>query len=659
MKRFSSLLIANRGEIVARIAHTAREMGLRTVAIHSAADRGAPHVSTCDSAIDIGGAAPSESYLVIEKIFDAARISGAEAIHPGYGFLSENADFADAVAAAGLVWVGPPASAIRAMGDKAAARRQAAVWGAPVVPGYDDEDQSEAALMAAAKRIGFPVMIKASAGGGGRGMRRIEKAKDFPDALKSAATEAKKAFGDARLILERAIDRPRHIEIQVLADAQGNVVHLGERDCSIQRRHQKIIEEAPSPALDEATRQKMGACAVMIAEKIGYVGAGTVEFLLDTEGAFTFMEMNTRLQVEHPVTEMITGVDLVEQQLRVAMGEALDITQDDVWISGHAMEARLCAESPGDDYMPRTGVVAAWRSAGFARTDHALADGAIVGPHYDSMLAKVIVHGRTRQEAADMLARALDATTLLGVDTNRAFLARLARHVAFVSGENVTTAFLADHFSDRDARAMPPDNLAWAIAAWLSAVAPSGRFLVPAGWRDWSNAAPAPLRWKLAHGDETREGLVFATRGGARVEDGARVTLITGAPGCAGDTFDVRCDGVNVRVAYAWSEGALWLSRDGDHAFTDLRLAPPVRDVSAEAGAVVARMNGKIAAILVQPGARVKAGDALVTLEAMKMEHVMTAPVAARVKTIGVTVGEQVAPGRVLVELEADTGSDA
>ncbi len=654
-RRFSSLLIANRGEIVTRVAHTAREMGLRTIAIHSAADRGAPHARACDTAVDIGGAAPSDSYLVVAKVLDAARLSGAEAIHPGYGFLSENAEFAEAVEAAGFVWVGPPASAIRAMGDKAAARRQAAAWGAPVVPGYDDEDQSEAALMAAGKRIGFPVMIKASAGGGGRGMRRVEKAKDFLDAMRSAATEAKKSFGDGRLVLERAIDRPRHIEIQILADAHGNVVHLGERDCSIQRRHQKIIEEAPSPALDEATRQKMGACAVMIAEKIGYVGAGTVEFLLDAERQFTFMEMNTRLQVEHPVTEMITGVDLVEQQLRVAMGEALDITQDDVWISGHAIEARLCAESPADDYMPRTGVVAAWRPAPFARTDHALADGAVVGPHYDSMLAKVIVHGRTRDEAADMLARALDATTLLGVETNRAFLARVARHAAFAAGTDVTTAFLTDHFAESAARAPESDDTAWAIAAWLSAVATPARFAVPPTWCDWSSAAPAPLRWKLELAGVTREGLVYANRDGARVEDGARVTHIVGAPNVAGDTFEARCDGINTRVAYAWSEGALWLSCKGDHAFTDLRLAPPARDVTAEAGAVTARMNGKIAAILINPGARVKAGEALVTLEAMKMEHVMAAPVAARVKAINVAVGEQVAPGRVLVELEPDT----
>jgi len=682
-RRFTSLLIANRGEIVVRVATTAREMGLRTIAVHSAADRGAPHVRACDASVDIGGAAPAESYLDTAKILAAARASGAEAIHPGYGFLSENADFAEAVAKAGLVWVGPPPEAIRAMGHKAAARRQAAAWGAPVLEGYDDEGQSEATLAAAARRIGFPVMIKASAGGGGRGMRRVERARDFADAARSAAAEAKKALGDARLILERAVEGARHIEIQILADTHGNVVHLGERDCSIQRRHQKIVEEAPSPFVDEALRQKMGASAVMLAQKIGYVGAGTVEFLVDGAGAFTFMEMNTRLQVEHPVTEMVTGVDLVEQQLRIAMGEALDITQDDVWISGHAIEARLCAEAPGENYMPRTGVAAAWRPASFVRVDHALADGAVVSPHYDSMLAKLIAHGRSRDEAADLLARALDATTLLGVETNRAFLAGLARHEAFVVGEDVTTAFLGAHYADDASRAVAPDARAWAVAAWLSAVATETA--VPEVWRGWSSSAPMPLRWKLSHGGAVREGRVHATPHGARVEEGESSNAIVGAPGAPGDAFTARVDGHDVSVAYARCGDALWLhtrtagalagqaaqaepphageapavrrSIAGDFCFVDLRLAPPARDVAAEAGAVAARMNGKVAAVLVKAGARVKAGDALMTLEAMKMEHVIAAPADARVKAVLARTGEQVAPGQVLVELEAEKAS--
>jgi geranyl-CoA carboxylase alpha subunit len=550
------------------------------------------------------------------------------------------------------VWIGPPAAAIRAMGDKAAARKRAASWGAPVLAGYDDEDQGEATLAAAAKRIGFPVMIKASAGGGGRGMRRVDKAKDFADAAKSATAEALKAFGDGRLVLERAVDNARHIEIQVLADSHGNVVHLGERDCSIQRRHQKIVEEAPSPVVDEALRQRMGAVAVRIAQEIGYVGAGTVEFLLDAEGAFTFMEMNTRLQVEHPVTEMVTGIDLVEQQIRVAMGEALDITQDDVWISGHAIEARLCAEAPGEDFMPRTGAVAAWSPAPFVRTDHALAPGAVVSPHYDSMLAKVIAHGRTRAEAADTLARALGDTVLLGVETNRAFLAQIARSDAFRAGENVTTGFIVQHFADNAARTNAPSERAWALAAWLSAVASAGRQRTPPAWRDWSSAAPAPLRWKLRHGETVREGRVYAHPGGATVAEGDRNIVLAGAPTDAGTPFHVSVDGALVRCVHAWRDGMLWLSCDGDHAFEDLRLSPPARDVRAEAGAIAARMNGKIVSVSAAPGARVKAGAPLVTLEAMKMEHVMTAPAEARVKAVHVAPGEQVAPGRVLVELE-------
>jgi geranyl-CoA carboxylase alpha subunit len=654
---FSSILIANRGEIVVRIAHTAQELGLRTIAVFSDADRGAAHVDACDSAAGIGGASPAESYLDAQKILAAARATGAEAIHPGYGFLSENAAFAEAVEAAGLVWIGPPPAAIRVMGDKAAARRQAAAWGAPVVAGYDDEDQSEAALSAAAKRIGFPVMIKASAGGGGRGMRRVEKSKDFADAVKSAAGEALKAFGDARLILEKAVDRPRHIEIQILADTHGNVVHLGERDCSIQRRHQKIIEEAPSPALDEKTRNAMGACAVMIAEKVGYVGAGTIEFLLDAAGRFTFMEMNTRLQVEHPVTEMITGVDLVEQQIRIARGEVMDLTQDDIWFSGHAIEARLCAESPVDDFVPRTGDVIAWTPPHGVRVDHALKVGATVSPYYDSMLAKVIVHAPTRQEAVEALARALDGTRLLGVETNRAFLAKLARNEAFQDGGDVTTAFLAEQFAMADSRRDAPSDHVWAIAAWLSACGGSARATIPAAWRDWSSAAPLPLRWRLEGVGATREGLVRADPCGAVVEIGEASLRIDGVMGAPGEALDVRVGGEGVRLVHGFADGALWIAHEGggDFRFRDLRLAPPVRAVAAgEAGAVTATMNGKVAAVLVKAGAAVKAGDALVTVEAMKMEHVMTAPADARVKAIGVAVGEQVAPGQVLIELEPE-----
>ncbi len=369
------LLIANRGEIVTRIARTARRMGIATVAVHSDADRASVHVAACDDAVALGGLAAADSYLRIDKLLAAARSSGADAIHPGYGFLSENAEFAAAVTAAGLVFVGPPAAAIDAMGDKARARQRMAAAGIAVVPGYDGDDQDPAILQHEADRIGYPVMVKAAAGGGGRGMRLVQSAPDLPDALRSAAAEAAKSFGDGRLILERAVVEPRHVEIQVFADAHGNVLHLGERDCSVQRRHQKVIEESPSPAVNAELRVRMGAAAVAVAREIGYVGAGTVEFLLDRAGHFYFMEMNTRLQVEHPVTECVTGLDLVEWQLRVARGEPLPLRQDEVQLRGHAIEVRLCAESPTDDFLPGSGTIVDWSPPAGVRCDHALARG--------------------------------------------------------------------------------------------------------------------------------------------------------------------------------------------------------------------------------------------------------------------------------------------
>jgi len=376
VRTLNRLLIANRGEIAVRIARTARRMGIATIGVCSDADLGSPHVAACDEHVPIGGTLPAESYLVIDKILAAARASGAQAIHPGYGFLSENASFAAKVVDAGFVFVGPPADAIEAMGDKARARIRMAAAGIPVVPGYDGEEQDPERLIAEANRIGFPVMVKASAGGGGRGMRRVERAEDLPAALASAASEATKAFGDGRLILERAVIEPRHVEIQVFADALGHAIHLGERDCSVQRRHQKIVEEAPSPAVDPVLRERMGAAATAVAREIGYVGAGTVEFLLDRAGHFYFMEMNTRLQVEHPVTECVTGLDLVEWQLRVARGEALPLRQDEVRLQGHAIEVRLCAESPADDFLPGGGTIVDWSVPTGVRCDHALRAGA-------------------------------------------------------------------------------------------------------------------------------------------------------------------------------------------------------------------------------------------------------------------------------------------
>jgi geranyl-CoA carboxylase alpha subunit len=671
VKTINRLLIANRGEIAVRIARSARRLGIATIAVCSEADRNSPHVAACDEHVPIGGTLPSDSYLVVDKILAAARATGAQAIHPGYGFLSENAAFAAAVEDAGLVFVGPPAAAIEAMGDKARARQRMAAAGIPVVPGYDGDSQDEARLVAEAARIGFPVMVKAAAGGGGRGMRRVERAEDLPAALLSAASEATKAFGDGRLILERAVIEPRHVEIQVFADAHGHVVHLGERDCSVQRRHQKIVEEAPSPAVDPVLRERMGQAAVAVAREIGYVCAGTVEFLLDREGRFYFMEMNTRLQVEHPVTELITGLDLVELQLRVARGEPLALAQEDIRLSGHAIEVRLCAEEPADDFLPRSGPVLDWRPEPLARCDHALATGMTVSPHYDSMLAKVIAHGATRAEALDRLALALERTALLGVPSNRAFLARVLRHPAFVEGATVSTAFIEHHFPHGADRSAAPDDPTWSLAAWLSlAAAPEGGRDAAAGseWRNWSNARPLPAPWRLrwrapqaltGHAEVERAGHVRLAPGGATLETAGTAApvsvAVTGTPVPPCTDGEAEVDGVAVAYRYAWDGATLWLhTRRGDFAFDCLRRVPrrSAADLAAQADEVRAAINGRVLEVAVAAGAEVAAGQRLCTLEAMKMEHELRAPRSGRLSGVEVAAGQQVAPGQVLMRYE-------
>ncbi len=446
MKRtpFRKILIANRGEIALRIMRTARRLGYGVVAVYSDADRDAPHVRAADEAICIGGSLPAQSYLRIEAIIAAAGASGADAVHPGYGFLAENEDFAGACRDAGLVFIGPSPQAIKAMGNKASAKAIMQAAGVPCVPGYQGADQSDAAMLAEATKIGFPVMIKAVAGGGGRGMRQVADAAAFPDALRGARSEAQGAFGDAGVILERAISDPRHIEIQVFGDRYGHAIHLGERDCSVQRRHQKLIEEAPSPAVSPELRARMGAIAVAAIKSIGYEGAGTLEFLLDASGAFYFMEMNTRLQVEHPVTEAITGLDLVELQLRVAGGEPLGLRQEDIRFSGHAIEVRLCSEDAAHDFMPQSGRMALWQMPDALRVEHALQSGSEIPPFYDSMISKLISHGTTRDEARRKLIHGLEQTVAFGVTTNQAFLADCLRHPAFADGE-ATTAFVGKH----------------------------------------------------------------------------------------------------------------------------------------------------------------------------------------------------------------------
>ena len=659
------VLIANRGEIVVRIARTARRLGIATVAVWSDADRDAPYLRACDDSVPIGGHAAAESYLRADKLIEAARLARADAIHPGYGFLSESAAFAEAVAAAGLAFVGPPPAAIAAMGDKAHARRRMAAAGIPLVPGYDGEAQEIAVLQAQAARIGYPVMVKAAAGGGGRGMRLVHTAEDLADSLRAAASEATHAFGDGRLVLERAIVEPRHVEIQVLADRHGNAVHLGERDCTVQRRHQKLIEESPSPAVDPALRERMGETALAVAREIGYVGVGTVEFLLDRDGQFHFMEMNTRLQVEHPVTESVTGLDLVELQFRIARGEALPVRQADVRWRGHAIEVRLCAESPADDFLPVSGRVVDWHVPGGVRCDHALETGAAIPAWYDSMVAKLVAHAPTRTECIGRLADALDHTVLHGVPSNRTFLARALRHEAFVAGRDVSTAFVGRHFGDGASRAAVPDTQAWSLAAWLSVAAAPETLATHDDWRHWSTGRPLPHPWRLrwqapsstpADALHERRGRVTPAGDGSLVETGELRSTIVGAAAPARSNARAMVDGGALDYRYAWDGATLWLHTPaGDFAFDCRRREPARAGRAADAGAaseVRSAINGRVVEVVVRAGAEVLRGERLVVLEAMKMEHEVRATHAGRIIEVGVRAGEQVVPGQVLARYE-------
>jgi geranyl-CoA carboxylase alpha subunit len=628
-----NLLIANRGEIARRIMRTARRIGFGTVAVYSDADRDALHVREADRAVRLGGAAPRESYLDIAAIIAAARQTGAGAVHPGYGFLAENADFAQAVIDAGLTWIGPPPAAIRAMADKAGAKRIARAAGVPTILGAEPDDQSNAALIAAAGPIGFPLMIKAAAGGGGRGMRRVAAASELAAALDAARSEAQHAFGDGRLLLERALENARHVEIQVFADQHGNVVHLGERDCSVQRRHQKLIEE--SPAVDADLRDRMGAAAVALARAVNYAGAGTIEFLLDAGGQFHFMEMNTRLQVEHPVTEAVTGVDLVEWQLRVAAGERFTLPQSGIRFRGHAIEARLCAED--SDFLPQAGRIALWIPDGSVRTDHALASGAEISPFYDSMIAKVIARAATRDEARERLARALDNTVALGVPTNKAFLAAVLRDSEFARGP--TTAFLS-RFAIGPA---VPDAATLAMAtALLAATAGFGE------WNCWSNNPARAMRAKFADRDVALHHLGDAWR--AEVDQtSVELRVVSVDPPHA----RIALDGAEEAVTFMIEHDTIHLARRGaSHTLRNIVHAPARRATVAGDGRLVAPMNGRVVAVNAQAGDTAEAGRALVVLEAMKMEHVLSAPASARVKAVHVAAGAQVSPGQLLVELE-------
>ena len=655
---FASLLIANRGEIVARVARTAKRLGIATVAVASDADRGAPFTASCDRVVAIGGELAADSYLRIDKIVAAARSSGADAVHPGYGFLSERADLADAVLAAGLVWVGPPPAAMRAMADKSAARRRMEAAGVPVLPGYDGAAQDAGTLRAEATRIGYPLMVKAVSGGGGRGMRWVTSGAGLDAALTSAAAEAKSAFGDARLLLERAVEGARHVEIQVFADSHGHVVHLGERDCSLQRRHQKLIEEAPSPALTPELRRRMGEVAVAVARAVDYRGAGTVEFLLDPQGDFRFIEMNTRLQVEHAVTEAVLGVDLVEWQLRIAAGEALPWSQEEALQryerGGHAVEARLCAEDPARGYLPQSGRLLCWRAAAGVRTDHALGDDAVVPPFYDSMLARLIAHAPTRRESLERLAAGLDATICWGVTTNRGFLARVLRDDEFRAGESDTT-FLERRFGDDASRSTPAPSWLEAIAA--ASLTLLSRAPLPPLWTGWSSSpsidtlAPIEIggvvrRWHLAGSRESLDA--------SCAQSTCRIAALSQRPDHGATIIEADVDGRPVRVAALLAgDVGHWQAEGSELPALDLRLRGTAPAAAVASGTLVAPMHGRVTEACVEAGAMVAAGALLVVIEAMKMEHQIRAPHAGTIAALHVRAGDQVAVRQPLVEVRA------
>jgi geranyl-CoA carboxylase alpha subunit len=645
MSNFSKILIANRGEIALRVMRTARRMGYAVVAVYSEADANARHVREADEAICIGGALPAQSYLRIDAIIDAARRSGADAVHPGYGFLAENAAFAQACRDAGLVFIGPSPEAITAMGHKAGAKDIMQKAGVPCVPGYQGGDQSDAAMAREAERIGFPVMIKAVAGGGGRGMRLVADASSFPDQLRSARSEAQSAFGDGTVILERAIVDPRHIEIQVFGDPYGNAIHLGERDCSVQRRHQKLIEEAPSPAVSPELRARMGDIAVTAIKAIGYEGAGTLEFLLDRDGHFYFMEMNTRLQVEHPVTEAITGLDLVELQLRIAAGEPLPLSQADVTFKGHAIEVRLCAEDPARDFMPQSGRMTRWQMPDGLRAEHALESGSEIPPFYDSMIAKLIAYGGDRDAARLQLARGLDRTVAFGVPTNQAFLAACLRHPVFAQGQ-ATTAFIAD----QRASLMDEQSPDIAVAALLIYVTdPHAPAWQPG--RSLASAFPIPLR--IARGDQVAEIDIVRDRDGDYLATTAGSTTRITIESIDGSTLRFRQDGRLQSVRYARDGADLYFLQHGisQHIRDLTRAAPDRAAADGGDGSIRAALNGRVVAVSAGVGDAVTPGMPIVTLEAMKMEHVHAARVAGIVSAIHIAEGDQVTTGRIIAEI--------
>jgi acetyl-CoA/propionyl-CoA carboxylase biotin carboxyl carrier protein len=661
MTPFETVLVANRGEIAVRVIRTLRAMGIRSVAVFSDADAGARHVAAADVAVRIGPAPARQSYLDIDAVVAAAQRTGAQAVHPGYGFLSENAQFAAALGSAGIVFIGPPVAAIQTMGDKIAAKAAVSAFGVPVVPGVSRPGLSDAELIAGAEDVGYPVLVKPSAGGGGKGMRLVGESAELPAALASARREAASAFGDDALFLERFVLNPRHIEVQVLADGYGNVVHLGERECSLQRRHQKVIEEAPSPLLDPATRARIGAAACDTARSVDYAGAGTVEFIVsaDRPDEFFFMEMNTRLQVEHPVTEMVTGLDLVELQVRIAAGEKLPIGQDDVTCSGHAIEARVYAEDPGLAFLPTGGDVLALaepRGAG-VRVDSGLAAGMVIGSEYDPMLAKVIAHGSDRAAALRTLDRALSQTAVLGVTTNVEFLRFLLADPDVVAGR-LDTGLLDRRTPDYAPVPRGDDELIAAAAyKWLLGWAAGGGELwrQPSGWR-LGERAPATVRLHTAERTDHVHLTGTPATAAARVEDGPTRSL---SATLDGDLLTVTLDGLRTEYLVAAAGGRIWLFGGGRTALVEEVREAPVRPDDEHSGdaELTSPMPGSVVAVGVQHGQRVQAGAVVVTVEAMKMEHALAAPVDGVVELL-VAVGDQVKVGQPLARVTADAKED-
>lgn len=702
---FKKILIANRGEIACRVAATAKRMGIQTVAVYSDADATAKHVAACDEAIHVGGSAPKDSYLRWEKIIEAAKITGAQAIHPGYGFLSENEAFAEACAKAGLVFIGPPASAIQAMGLKAESKQLMEKAGVPLVPGYHGSDQTPELLKREADRIGYPVLIKASAGGGGKGMRAVEKSDDFAEALASCQREAQNSFGDQAVLIEKYVQRPRHIEIQVFGDTQGNCVYLMERDCSVQRRHQKVLEEAPAPGMSEALRKQMGEAAVAAARAVNYVGAGTVEFIVEqrdnkdtgqVDMHFFFMEMNTRLQVEHPVTEAVTGLDLVEWQLRVASGEALLLKQDQIKLNGHAIEARICAENPDNNFLPATGHLQVYKKPvhtaferGMVRFDDGVREGDTISPYYDSMVAKLIVHGDTREQALALLDQALAQTQVVGLSTNVQFLRHVIHSASFSEarldtalipreadvlfhqekvGLNVAAAAVVAYTLHQEISKQGNDPFSKSDG-WQSHAETTRRFPfefageMHTAWMHYGHDGTMQLTWGDAAGPGTKgshDEFSFTTATSTAISTVTHIAdQVTASVHHTSQALNVTWQCQRVTSEVVLQDGKPGQPAELAHVFTQagatrIRVIQPLahsEGTQDEKGGLTAPMPGKVVSFAVKVGDKVKAGQTLAVMEAMKMEHTIAAPKDGEVTELLYAPGDQVAEGAELFKL--------